>query len=128
MAAGCLLVLGVCLASPGRWADVRQDLHRLRRALADEPAPAGSGGFWFDPGFADFLEDVKRLTPPDATVAVLVPAHPDLYRYQALYQLAPRRTVDEPLRGEANFVAAYGRRPCGAGKHVAVRGGELCSQ
>ena len=120
--------MGLGLVSPARWSEVQRDLHRLRRALAGEPvAPAESRGFWFDADFAAFLEDVRRLTPPDSTVAVLVPGQPDLYRYQALYQLVPRRTVDEARIREATFVATYRSRPCGAGG-VAVRGGELCSK
>jgi len=125
-AAACLVVLGLGLASPLPWPDVRRDFRRLLRALGGgAAAPAQDRGFWFDPAYADFLEDVKRLTPSDATVAVLVPPHPDLYRHQAVHELVPRRVVDRPLEGEAQFIAVYRAGPCGAGA-VAVRGGQLC--
>jgi hypothetical protein len=74
-------------------------------------------GFYFDPGYADFLMEIARRTPRDATVAVLVPTRPDLYRYQAVYVLAPRRVVASEIP-EAAYVAIYGRRwePGGAGQ------------
>ncbi len=82
-------------------------------------------GFWFDPDYAAFLDDVKRRTPESATVAVVVPEAPDLYRYQAYYRLAPRRVVEARWKDEADFIATYrtevGRGPEG----VAINGGML---
>ncbi|MEO8191547.1 MAG: hypothetical protein ABI914_01735 [Acidobacteriota bacterium] len=65
--------------------------------------------FALDPVFADFLDDVARRTPPDASVAVLVPPRPDVYRYQAVYFLAPRRVLDAERISQAQFVAIYAR-------------------
>jgi hypothetical protein len=80
----------------------------LRRAFAGESIPASEmTGFWFDPDYAAFLGEVARRTPRDATIAVLVPPWPDVYVYQAAYQLAPRRVVDRRRESEASWVAAY---------------------
>ena len=85
----------------GRWSS-------LRRSLAGEWISPGKGtGFAFDPEYARFLEGVRRRTPPDATIAIVVPAVPDLYEYEAAYQLAPRRVVAAGREPEAGFVAAY---------------------
>jgi hypothetical protein len=46
----------------------------------------------FDPAFRDFLVDVERATPPDATVALFAPRG-ELYVYLAAYRLAPRRVL-----------------------------------
>ncbi len=46
----------------------------------------------FDPAFRDFLLDVERATPPDATVALVAPRG-ELCVYLAAYRLAPRRVV-----------------------------------
>jgi len=61
----------------------------------------------FDRDYSVFLEEVRRRTPEGATVAVLAPSWPDVYVYQAVYQLAPRRVVDARRAYEASFVAAY---------------------
>jgi hypothetical protein len=50
---------------------------------------------------------VKAATPETATVAVLVPQRPDVYLYQAAYQLAPRRVVEAKWMDEAGYVATY---------------------
>ena len=80
----------------------------LLRSIAGETIPiAEKTGFWFDPPYAAFLEEVRRRTPRDATIAVLVPSYPDVYLYQAAYQLAPRRVVEPSRENEATFIAAY---------------------
>jgi hypothetical protein len=80
----------------------------LLRSLAGETVTAAERtGFWFDPAYAAFLEEVRRRTPRDATIAVVVPPWPDVYVYQAAYQLAPRRVVEPGRESEATFVAAY---------------------
>ena len=50
---------------------------------------------------------MKAATPETATVAVLVPKRPDVYLYQASYQLAPRRVVEAKWVDEAAYVATY---------------------
>ena len=80
----------------------------LLRSIAGETIlTAEKTGFWFDPPYAAFLEEVRRRTPRDATIAVLVPSYPDVYVYQAAYQLAPRRVVEPGRQNEATFIAAY---------------------
>lgn len=78
------------------------------RSLAGETiSTAERTGFWFDPAYGAFLEEVRRRTPRDATIVILVPSYPDVYVYQAAYQLAPRRVVEPVRESEATFVAAY---------------------
>jgi len=80
----------------------------LSRSLEGETVAPGKGtGFWFDPAYAAFLEAVRQHTPPDATIVLIVPPRPDVYVYEAAYQLAPRRVVAPGREGEASFVAAY---------------------
>lgn len=126
LAALSLLVLAVALASPLQPRETVERFERLSAALSGDPAyRAERMGFWFDPEYEAFLADVKRLTPENATVAILVPRRPDLYVFQAFYQLAPRRVVEERWIGEADAVATYrtedGRGPGGA----AITGGRL---
>lgn len=121
-----LLVLALSLTGPFEPAAAAARWHRLARALGGDVWPQREAtGFWFDPDYAAFLADVKRLTPANATVAVVVPSRPDLYRYQAYYQLAPRRVVEERWKDEASFIATYrtdaGRGPGG----VRIVNGEL---
>ena len=80
----------------------------LARQLRSAPVVrAELARFALDPVFADFLDAVARRTPQDASVAVLVPPRPDVYRYQAVYFLAPRRVLDPERISEAQFVAIY---------------------
>jgi hypothetical protein len=80
----------------------------LLRSFAGETITAAERtGFWFDPDYDAFLREVRRRTPRDATIAVVVPSRPDVYVYQAAYQLAPRRVVEPGRESEATFVAAY---------------------
>jgi hypothetical protein len=72
--------------------------------------PAQRLGFFFDPEYESFLAEVARRTPAGATVAIIVPERPDIYRYQAVYTLAPRRVVDEPRASEADWLAVWGPR------------------
>jgi hypothetical protein len=114
-----LLVLAASLTRSLEPAETLARWHRLARGLRGEiPATRRDpAGFWFDPDYAAFLSDLKALTPANATVAVIVPRRPDLYLYQANYQLAPRRVVEERWKDEASFVATYwteaGRGPGG---------------
>jgi len=80
----------------------------LWRSVAGETITAtGRTGFWFDPAYEAFLDEVRRRTPKDTTIAIVVPSWPDVYVYQAAYQLAPRRVVERGRENEATFVAAY---------------------
>lgn len=103
-----LLVLGASVATTLRLPDLAKNGRRLMRGLRGESIPLHARtGFWFDPRYADFLAEVKRLTPETATVAVVVPRRPDLYVYQACYQLAPRRVVEARWKDEAAYIATY---------------------
>lgn len=104
----CLAVLAASLVRSFQPAETLESARRLGRDLRGEKRPLrDTTGFWFDPDYTAFLADLKAMTPEDATVAVLVPRRPDLYRYQAYYQLAPRRVVEEKWKDEAAFVATY---------------------
>jgi hypothetical protein len=59
-----------------------------------------------DPEYAVFLDGVRRLTPPDATIALVLPSDSKLYVSEAASRLAPRR-VFLGREKEASFVAAY---------------------
>jgi len=112
IAAALLLVLGASAASTLEPDGVARRWRLLARAVAGERTPPKlTQGFAFDPDYAAFLQDVRRRTPAEATVAVVLPEATDLYVYQAAYQLAPRRVVDEKREGEASFVAAYRAAP-----------------
>lgn len=103
-----------------RMDDAGRRLRRVAQQIRGERIPRSqTTGFYFDPSYADFLQEIARRTARDATVAVLVPARPDLYRYQAVYQLAPRRVVPSETP-EAGYVAIYGRRwePGNAGQSL----------
>jgi len=118
--------LAFALASTLPVAETRARLARLATALTGGPGDRPeAAGFWFDPEFAAFLEDVKRRTPDKATVAVLAPATPDVYRYQACYRLAPRRVVDESRLGEADVVATYRTETARGPGGSAISGGLL---
>jgi hypothetical protein len=128
LAAICLVALAASLLSPHQPEATRERLSRLRRALVGDPDSnyrPESMGFWFDPDYVAFLDEVSRRVPRAATVAVLVPRRPDLYKYQANYRLAPRRVVEERWLDEADVVATYkseiGRGPGGE----AIPGGLL---
>jgi hypothetical protein len=60
-----------------------------------------------DPEYAAFLDGVRRLTPPDATIALVLPADTKPYVSEAASRLAPRRVVLRGREKEASFVAAY---------------------
>jgi len=113
--AALLLVLAASMVATLSPTEIARRGSLLLRSLAGETITAAERtGFWFDPAYGAFLEEVRRSTPRDATIAVVVPPWPDVYVYQAAYQLAPRRVVERGRQSEATFVAAYGYRYPGA--------------
>jgi hypothetical protein len=58
-------------------------------------------------------------------VTILVPPRPDLYLYEANYQLAPRRVVEERWKDEAAFVATYGNEAGREPQGRRISGGRL---
>lgn len=104
--AALLLVLAASMVATLSPTDIARRGSLLLRSLAGETITAAERtGFWFDPAYGAFLEEVRRRTPRDATIAVVVPPWPDVYVYQAAYQLAPRRVVEPGRENEATFVA-----------------------
>jgi hypothetical protein len=123
-----LLVLAASLLAPVSPAEIARRGRLLWRSLAGENVTdAERTGFWFDPAYGAFLDAVRSHTPRDATIAIVVPPRPDVYVYQAAYQLAPRRVVEAGRESEATFVAAYPyQAPPGANPDVmALPGGAL---
>lgn len=92
----CLLaVIAVFEVRALRWTDVARRLGMVRRQIEGDHIPRSlTTGFYFDSGYSDFPDELARRTPRGATVAVIAPPRPDLYRYQAVYTLAPRRVVE----------------------------------
>ena len=126
LAALSLLVLAASLVSALSPKETTERVSRLVSALTGGPGyRADAMSFWFDPDYAAFLEDVRRRTPEDATIALLVPASPDVYVYQAVNRLAPRRIVERDREGEARYVAAYRSEDAGRGEGVALPHGWL---
>jgi hypothetical protein len=105
------------------WADlpsaaVRETPARLSSAVS---ATGSQTVFWFDPGYAAFLDAVRRETPGHATVSLVVPQTTDLYVYRAVYGLVPRRVVGPAEWASSDYVAVYGGRvalPIPAGRPV----------
>jgi hypothetical protein len=60
-----------------------------------------------DPEYAAFLDGVRRLTPPDATIALVLPSDTKAYVSEAASRLAPRRILLRGREKEASFVAVY---------------------
>jgi hypothetical protein len=113
--AGLLLLVAASMVATLSPTEIARRGSLLLRSLAGETITAAERtGFWFDPAYGAFLEEVRRSTPRDATIAVVVPPWPDVYVYQAAYQLAPRRVVEPGRKSEATFVAAYRYRYQGA--------------
>ena len=103
-----LVVLAASLLATVSPSEIARRSRLLWRSLAGETVPdADRTGFWFDPAYGAFLDGVRSHTPRDATIAIVVPPRPDVYVYQAAYQLAPRRLVQAGREDEATFVAAY---------------------
>jgi hypothetical protein len=75
---------------------------RLSAALRSRGPVASS----FDPAYQEFLREVERAVPADATVALEVPRG-ELYVYEAAYRLAPRRVVFRADDTSAALVAIY---------------------
>lgn len=120
LAVALLSLVGVWMAATLRPREIGRRAALLARSLRGEaPSAAERTRFWFDPAYSEFLEDVERRTPSDATVAVLVPRAPDTYRYLAAYVLAPRRVVDGSRAEEAAFVATYRAEPGSRGEAIA---------
>jgi hypothetical protein len=123
------LLLAVVAASMVATLSPSEIGHRGRllcRALAGEVLRSDERtGFWFDPAYEAFLDEVRRRTPRDATIAIVVPSYPDVYVYQAAYRLAPRRVVDSRRAAEADYVAAYRIDARGAPGAVAIPHGTL---
>jgi hypothetical protein len=109
LAVCCLAAVAVSEVRSLRLEDVSRRVLIAARQIGGERVPrAQSTGFYFDPGYAEFLNEVARRTPREATVAVLAPSRPDLYRYQAVFALAPRRVVEAAQISQARYVAVYG--------------------
>jgi hypothetical protein len=126
VAAALLLVVAGSMAKTVALDEAARRWRLLRRAIAGERVPGGeTTGFWFDSSYAGFLEEVRRRTPKDATIAIVVPSWPDVYVYQAAYQLAPRRVVEPGRESEAGFVAAYGYQGAPNASAIPIPGGAL---
>ena len=124
--AALLLVVAASMAATLQPSDLARSWSRLARSLAGNRTSAAQGtGFWFDRNYAAFLDEVGRRTPVSSTVAVIAPAWPDVYTYQAFYQLAPRRVVDARRAAEADYVAAYRIDAAGAPGAVPIPHGTL---
>lgn len=67
---------------------------------------SGAVGESRDSDYAAFLEAVRRRTPTDATISLVLPAESKAYVSEAVSRLAPRR-VFVGREDEAGFVAAY---------------------
>jgi hypothetical protein len=128
LSAVLLIVLAASLLATVSPAEIARRGRLLWKSLAGEPVTdAERTGFWFDPAYGAFLDGVRSHTPRDATIAIVVPPRPDVYVYQAAYQLAPRRVVQAGREDEATFVAAYPyQTPPGTNPDVtALPGGAL---
>ena len=126
LAASLLVVVAAAMATTLPPADLEARWNRLAHSLAGDRVPPTQGtGFWFDRNYGAFLDEVGRRTPVTSTVAVIAPAWPDVYTYQAVYQLAPRRVVDSRRAAEADYVAAYRIDARGAPGAVAIPHGTL---
>jgi hypothetical protein len=128
LAAFLLAVVGASMVATLSPSEIAHRGRLLSRAFAGDTIAADERtGFWFDPAYEAFLDEVRRRTPRDATIALFVPSYPDVYVYQAAYQLAPRRVVEPRRENEATFVADYGHhdraRPNGSA--IALPGGAL---
>ncbi|HSE64554.1 MAG TPA: hypothetical protein VLG15_13175 [Thermoanaerobaculia bacterium] len=105
---GLLLILAVSMIATVSPAEIARRWEMFTRSVAGGTiAPGAGSGFWFDPAYAAFLEAVRARTPRDATIVVIVPQYPDVYTYEAAYQLAPRRVIPPDRESEGTFVAAY---------------------
>ncbi len=121
-----LLVVAASMIATLSPVELAQRARLFRRALAGGNIVSSEmTGFWFDPDYAAFLGEVARHTPRDATIALFVPPWPDVYVYQAAYQLAPRRVVDRRREREASWVAAYRTGTPGAPGALAIPHGTL---
>ena len=76
------------------------------RSVVSQTFDRGSGESR-DSDYATFLEAVRRLTPPDATIALVLPSDSEADAAEAASRLAPRRILLRGREEEATFVAAY---------------------
>jgi hypothetical protein len=72
------------------------------------PGPAVTPGFGFDPGYAAFVDAVRKATPESARIALFFPRTTDLYVYRAVYGLVPRVILPAEDWSRADYVAVYG--------------------
>ena len=122
LAISLLFVVGASLAVTLSRPELERRSKLFLRSARGETIPAAEQTrYWFDPAYAAFVEDVRRKTPENATVAVLVPRRPDAYTSIAVYVLAPRRVVDGARAGEAAFIATY-RTETGPGGEPIAQG------
>jgi len=109
LAAACLLAFALEAAARYEWRKLPQFVAGnlgLRGQSVDEARAKGTG-FWFDRDYPAFLDAVRRATPPGATIAVAVPGTLDVYLYQAVFTLAPRRVVALEDGVSAGYAAYY---------------------
>ena len=124
-----LLVLAVALARSFEPSKFLLRANRFACALAGKPLVSPeAAGFWFDQDYAAFLSDIRAKTPDTATVAVIVPPLPDVYLYQAIYRLAPRRVVETGRWNEASYVATYRTEAARGPEGRPILGGTLWSR
>jgi hypothetical protein len=93
-----VLFAALLFAFPLRQFAARTSLALQAGGPADLPA---------DPGYRAFLREVASATPPDSTVALVVPRG-ELYVYEAAYRLAPRRVIFRTDDPAASAIAVYG--------------------
>jgi len=109
LSAVSLAGLALCAIAASPWRELRPRARALAFSARSGPESARLSGsaFAFDRAYGEFLEAVRRRTPPNSTVAVAIPKEEEGYLYTAAYVLAPRRIVSEDRLGEADFAAGY---------------------
>ncbi|MGH9399685.1 MAG: hypothetical protein ACRD00_04910 [Thermoanaerobaculia bacterium] len=127
LAALCLTIFGVAGAARYDWRKLPRFLEGCLRGPRESTAQARASGtgFWFDRDYPAFLEALRKATPPDATIAVALPATPDVYLYQAVFTLAPRRVVALKDGASAGYVAYYRDAALSQSQGLRIAGGVL---
>ena len=102
-------------ASFRRW-ELKTRIRLLIRTagLPFDTAESRGSMFEFDPGYARFLEEVRRVVPPHASVAISLPSTTVQYLYTAHFALAPRPVVEARFGAQADYLAVYD--PSAAGR------------